>query len=799
MTLTYSDAMSGVKEVRYSNDSITWTPWEDASDMKAWVVPIGDGSKIVYYEVKDISERISQFSDTIGLDTVNPSGSILINDDALWTNTTSVILMLTYSDGMSGVKEVRYSNDSIIWTAWEDANDMKAWVVPIGDGSKIVYYEIKDISERISQFSDIIGLDTILPSIDIKFPLHLQYFDTNAPSFNVEIRDTNLDEMWYTLNTDTFKNFFISNESIDQNLWNEFSDEEITIIFHAKDLSGNLKSSSIIVYKDTKSPLITVNSPANLTLWNIPPRINITAYDPTLENIAYTLHGYDSFYIPLENNTEQELNLTLWNLLPQGIFKICIYAKDQFEHYSNINLTLYKDILDPEITIRSPIYNQIFGFNAPNFNVNITDDYLNKTWYCLSDDRILWSPNFTFTGNYGLINQSVWDTFENGTLFIRFFASDKAGNIASSEIKLSKDIYAPIITITTPSFDDIFGYTPPNFSIYKSAPNINTTWYSLGNDQTKYIFTDIIGTINQSAWENCEPGYVLIIFYINDSLNNIGFDSILVIKDIYIPTINIIQPFDDSILDLPPPLHISVYDTYLDSIWYEVGNETIPLPNHEVTILNASVWEKLPQGDFKLYFFAKDKAGNVNNKYVLLKKDTLAPNISINKPFYNQEFGEDSPHFELSITENNLHTSWYTIDAGKTNKTFTGTVGKINQTLWEALWNSLPEGSSITIRFYANDSLGHLGYNEVKVLKESESSDKEKIEEEKPFDVVDTLTSNRDIIVAGLGIGVVGVTLGISNTQKYAFVGNKKEKRKIGKIIALCLLLVSLIILSALI
>jgi len=105
----------------------------------------------------------------------------------------------------------------------------------------------------------------------------------------------------------------------------------------------------------------------------------------------------------------------------------------------------------------------------------------------------------------------------------------------------------------------------------------------------------------------------------------------------------------------------------------------------------------------------------------------------------------------------------------------------------------------ITIRFYANDSLGHLGYNEVKVLKQSESSEEEKSEEEKPFDLVETLTSNMVIIIAGLGVGIVGVTLGVSNTQKYAFIGNSKEKRKIGKIIILCALLLSLIILSALI
>ena len=44
--------------------------------------------------------------------------------------------------------------------------------------------------------------------------------------------------------------------------------------------------------------------------------------------------------------------------------------------------------------------------------------------------------------------------------------------------------------------------------------------------------------------------------------------------------------------------------------------------------------------------------------------------------------------------------------------TFTGLVGTINQ----ALWDALPEGNVI-IRFYANDTLGRIGFQEVTVVK----------------------------------------------------------------------------------
>jgi hypothetical protein len=166
LTLNYNDGTSGIKEVRFSNDLSTWSDWEAPNPSRAWTLSNGDGpSKFVYYEIKDNADLVSRFNDEIGLDTFSPSGSIVINDGDIWTNTTSVSLTLNYNDGTSGVKEVRYSNDSSTWTDWETANPTRVWTLPTGDGSTIVvYYEVKDNADLVSQFSDEIGLDTTNPS-----------------------------------------------------------------------------------------------------------------------------------------------------------------------------------------------------------------------------------------------------------------------------------------------------------------------------------------------------------------------------------------------------------------------------------------------------------------------------------------------------------------------------------------------------------------------------------------------------------------------------------------------------------
>jgi cell division septation protein DedD len=167
LTLTYSDSGSGVSQVRYSNDG-TWDAetWESASATKAWTLTSGDGTKTVYYQVKDnVGLLSSTYSDTIVLDTIIPTGSITINNGDTSTTSTDVTLTLTYSDGGSGVNQVRFSNDGTWDTkTWENPSATKAWILTSGDGAKTVYYQIKDNAGLTSSYSATITLQSPTPT-----------------------------------------------------------------------------------------------------------------------------------------------------------------------------------------------------------------------------------------------------------------------------------------------------------------------------------------------------------------------------------------------------------------------------------------------------------------------------------------------------------------------------------------------------------------------------------------------------------------------------------------------------------
>jgi len=88
------------------------------------------------------------------------------------------------------------------------------------------------------------------------------------------------------------------------------------------------------------------------------------------------------------------------------------------------------------------------------------------------------------------------------------------------------------------------------------------------------------------------------------------------------------------------------------------------------------------------------------------------PKITINNPQANEVFGATPPSFNISINEPNLNTTWYSLNGG-VNTTFTGLIGSINQTLW----NALAEGN-VSIRFYASDSAGNIGFTDFTILKQ---------------------------------------------------------------------------------
>jgi hypothetical protein len=112
LMLSSHDATSGVAEIRFSSNNVTWTPWEPFTTVKSWVLEQGDGLKYVYVQFRDRAKLVSQvYYATIMLDTIPP----VVNVVGLQIHDTGVTISWSGSDNLSGIDHYEIRLDEGRW------------------------------------------------------------------------------------------------------------------------------------------------------------------------------------------------------------------------------------------------------------------------------------------------------------------------------------------------------------------------------------------------------------------------------------------------------------------------------------------------------------------------------------------------------------------------------------------------------------------------------------------------------------------------------------------------------------
>jgi len=258
LSITAADAYQ-MKVSNYANFS--GAVWENIIDTKSWTLTSGDGTKTVYLRVRDIAGNTRDSSDSIILDTTEPSCSLSINNNALYTNTISVNLSITASDA-NGVKYMRFKNDTSNWTEWESFVTSKSWNLTNIEGERTVYVMVKDAAGNTKTASDKITLDTTPPS-------DLSIYINNGSSY------TNSQQVTLTLSAAGGPTkIYLSNDKIN---WQEYDyttsitwnlttgDGLKTVWYKAADAAGNNATAiSATITLDTTAPSpVLLNTPAD--------------------------------------------------------------------------------------------------------------------------------------------------------------------------------------------------------------------------------------------------------------------------------------------------------------------------------------------------------------------------------------------------------------------------------------------------------------------------------------------------------------------------------------------------------
>jgi len=287
------------------------------------------------------------------------------------------------------------------------------------------------------------------------------------------------------------------NEEFGDTYWFPGSDDQFPGHWFAKNLDGDPKIEFV------STDYYSNNNTAFIRIWNYSNNILLNTETKQISTDCVNQPPYLGF---LANNSRMA---------------IC-YQKQDSSGFKLV-ITVYGYSL--QISINSPIQNELFGTNTPNFDISVYTKYLSTTWYTLDNGQ----TNYTFNGLTGTIDQNEWDKKGNGTVVIRFYANDSWGLVEFSEVKIYKDIILPEINIIEPIPNQIYGTQAPVFSIDTIEPNLQEKWYRINGGQN-ITFTESNGTIDQDMWDNVTEGEVTITFYAQDKVGNIGTESVTVTK-----------------------------------------------------------------------------------------------------------------------------------------------------------------------------------------------------------------------------------------------------------------------------
>ena len=153
-------------------------------------------------------------------------------------------------------------------------------------------------------------------------------------------------------------------------------------------------------------------------------------------------------------------------------------------------------------------------------------------------------------------------------------------------------------------------------------------------------------------------------------------------------------------------------DPVVNKSWYTLNNGIKGFFAGNSGEIEQLIWDGCGNGSVELKFVVNDTWGYEYSSKVFLHKDILPPNITTLNPSENQLFGTDSPSYEISIQEGNLASIWYSLNNFK-NYSITNSSGNIDPHGW-----SLCANGTVAIKFFANDSLGNLGFKDIVVTKD---------------------------------------------------------------------------------
>ena len=419
LTLSASDSGTGVSQMQFSNDGLTWSVPESFASMKTWILGSGDGVKTVFVKYKDNAGNWSAANtSTITLDTTPPAVTIT-QPTAGFTSNKTPLLTYTVSGGTVVVKV----DGTTVSTA--SGNTLDA----LAEGAHQIRVESTDAAGNMGFAAVNITVDTTPPTGTVSLNNGAAYTNNTAVTLALSCIDalSGCSSMQLSPDNQTWS----TPEAYAATKVMQLTpgDGAKTVYVKYSDNAGNASpaySASIML---DMTPPVTTPSPAG-GIYNAPQNVTLSSNETA--TTFYTTDGTE----PTTGSPVYQGQITI-----AANTTLRFFSTDQAGNSEVVSSMTYTiDSQPPALTV-STLPDGSFTNNATLNIAGTVTDNVGVQGVTVNGASITINADNTFSQVFTLVT---------GTNTITTVATDKAGNTTTDIRTIILDQTAPVILFTSP-------------------------------------------------------------------------------------------------------------------------------------------------------------------------------------------------------------------------------------------------------------------------------------------------------------------------------------------------------------